>query len=147
MGGEGRLPLFETKEAKGRIAYRLFSISIFVGICLIWVYRVTHVPGGGIGRWVWLGMFSAELWFGFYWILTQAVRWRPVYRYTYKERLSQRHRRPLFFFFLSHGSGASSSPIDGSGVPRSFFSDRTTSPIFFSDDRDPPADLTIFARQ
>ncbi|XXG72639.1 hypothetical protein AAC387_Pa07g1694 [Persea americana] len=95
MGGEGRLPLFETKEAKGRIAYRLFSISIFAGICLIWVYRVTHVPGGGMGRWAWLGMLGAELWFGFYWILTQTVRWRPVYRYTFKERLSQRYKDDL----------------------------------------------------
>ncbi|RWR84935.1 cellulose synthase-like protein E6 [Cinnamomum micranthum f. kanehirae] len=95
MGEEGRLPLFETKEAKGRIAYRMFSISIFVGICLIWVYRVTHVPGVGIGRWAWLGMLAAELWFGFYWILTQAVRWRPVYRYTFKERLSQRYKDDL----------------------------------------------------
>ncbi|KAJ8629851.1 hypothetical protein MRB53_023174 [Persea americana] len=95
MGGEGRLPLFETKEAKGRIVYRLFSISIFAGICLIWVYRVTHVPGEGMGRWAWLGMLGAELWFGFYWILTQTVRWRPVYRYTFKERLSQRYKDDL----------------------------------------------------
>ncbi|KAJ8629841.1 hypothetical protein MRB53_023164 [Persea americana] len=94
MGGdrkEGYLPLFETKEAKGRIAYRMFVISMFVGVCLIWVYRVTHIPAGGIRRWAWYGMYGAELWFGFYWILTQLVRWRPVYRYTFKERLSQRY--------------------------------------------------------
>ncbi|RWR73226.1 cellulose synthase-like protein E6 [Cinnamomum micranthum f. kanehirae] len=95
MGEDGYLPLFETKEAKGRIAFRLFSISIFVGVCLIWLYRATHVPRGGIGRWTWCGMFGAELWFGFFWILTQTVRWRPVYRYTFKERLSERYEDEL----------------------------------------------------
>ncbi|KAG9448581.1 hypothetical protein H6P81_008546 [Aristolochia fimbriata] len=46
-------------------------------------------------RWVWYGMFGAELFFGFYWILTQAARWRPLFRYTFKERLSQRHEKEL----------------------------------------------------
>ncbi|KAJ8644397.1 hypothetical protein MRB53_006145 [Persea americana] len=95
MGGDGYLPLFETREARGRIAFRLFSISIFVGVCLIWLYRATHVPREGIGRWAWFGMFGAELWFGFYWILTQTVRWSPVYHYTFKERLSERYEDEL----------------------------------------------------
>ncbi|KAL5548649.1 hypothetical protein UlMin_003880 [Ulmus minor] len=94
MGKKGQqyLPLFETKRAKGRIKYRLFSVSIFVGICLILVYRVNHIPKPDEdGRWVWIGLLVAELWFGFYWLLTQALRWNLVYRYTFKNRLSKRY--------------------------------------------------------
>ncbi|XP_024027282.1 cellulose synthase-like protein E1 [Morus notabilis] len=88
------LPLFETKRAKGRVTYRLFASSIFVGICLIWVYRLTHIPKPGqdnAARWAWIGLLASELWFGFYWILTQAVRWNRVHRITFKDRLSQRY--------------------------------------------------------
>ncbi|KAL5548642.1 hypothetical protein UlMin_003873 [Ulmus minor] len=59
MGKKGKqyLTLFETKRAKGRIKYRLFSVSIFVGICLILVYRVNHIPNPDEdGRWVWIGL-------------------------------------------------------------------------------------------
>ncbi|XVE50865.1 hypothetical protein DITRI_Ditri01bG0198300 [Diplodiscus trichospermus] len=84
------LAFFETKEAKGRLAFRLFSSSIFIGICLIWVYRLTNIPSvGERGRWVWIGMFIAELGFGFYWILTQAIRWNVVRYYPLKQNLSQ----------------------------------------------------------
>ncbi|XVF03622.1 hypothetical protein REPUB_Repub05bG0008900 [Reevesia pubescens] len=87
--GKG-LPLFETKEAKGKLAFRLFSSSIFIGICLIWVYRLINIPRAGErGRWIWIGMFMAEIGFGFYWILTQAVRWNPVHYYPLKQRLPQ----------------------------------------------------------
>ena len=88
------MALFETKRYKGRGLYRLFAVSVFVGICLILVYRFSHVPKNGdnnnIGRWAWLGLIGAEIWFGFYWFLTQALRWNPVYRLTFKDRLSQR---------------------------------------------------------
>lgn len=55
-------------------------------------YRATHVPGAGsgAGRAAWLGMLAAELWFGFYWVITQSVRWRPVRRRTFKDRLAAR---------------------------------------------------------
>lgn len=92
--GEGGIssPLFETKRAKGIVLYRLFAASIFVGICLIWVYRVSHIPKAGEdGRFGWMGLLAAELWFGFYWLLTQASRWNRVYRHTFKDRLSQRY--------------------------------------------------------
>ncbi len=95
MGSDGYLPLFETKRAKGRVLYRLFVISMFVAICLIWIHRVSYIPiKGEDGRWAWIGLLVAELWFGFYWVLTQAQRWNQVYRSTFKDRLSKR--------FLSH---------------------------------------------
>ncbi|KAL9680466.1 hypothetical protein QQ045_018345 [Rhodiola kirilowii] len=85
------LPLFKTQKANGRLIYRFFAGSIFVCICAIWTYRVRNLPGfGEDGIWTWIGMFLAELWFGFYWILTQAARWNPIFRYPFKERLSQR---------------------------------------------------------
>ncbi|XP_077216801.1 cellulose synthase-like protein E6 isoform X2 [Tasmannia lanceolata] len=97
MGSQGRdvsLPLFETKEAKGRSVYKLYAFTVFVGICWVWVYRWSYIPREG-GRWAWLGLFAAELWFGFMWMLSQSVRWNPVYRYTFKERLSQRYEKEL----------------------------------------------------
>ncbi|TVU05851.1 hypothetical protein EJB05_49035, partial [Eragrostis curvula] len=42
------------------------------------------------GRAAWLGMLAAELWFGFYWVVTQSVRWSPVRRRTFKDRLTAR---------------------------------------------------------
>ncbi|KAG6423878.1 hypothetical protein SASPL_114283 [Salvia splendens] len=80
--------LFETKNAKGDLVYKVFASSIFAGIILIWIYRATHVIENG--RIVWMGMVGAEIWFGFYWILTQSHRWNRVYRRTFKERLSKR---------------------------------------------------------
>ncbi|XP_074562835.1 cellulose synthase-like protein E6 isoform X1 [Curcuma longa] len=86
----GHRPLFATQAARGRTAYKLFASSMLVTICLVLIYRVTHAPEAGeSGRWAWLGMLAAELWFSFYWILTQSVRWNPVYRTTFKDRLSQ----------------------------------------------------------
>ncbi|ONH99324.1 hypothetical protein PRUPE_6G024800 [Prunus persica] len=96
MAKEEHLPLFETKKAKGRVLFRIFAASIFAGICLIWVYRVSHIPKAGEdGRFAWIGLLGAEIWFGFYWLLTQASRWNPVYRHTFKDRLSQRYENEL----------------------------------------------------
>ena len=96
MEREGNLPFFETKRYKGRVIYRLFAVTIFVGICLIWSYRVSNIPKQAENeRWVWIGLLGAELWFGFYWIFTQALQWNRVYRRTYKDRLSQ---RSLFYY-------------------------------------------------
>ncbi|XP_058112669.1 cellulose synthase-like protein E6 isoform X2 [Magnolia sinica] len=94
MGREGYAPLFETKEAKGRIAYKMYAISVFMGVCMIWMYRATHVPEKGL-RWAWFGMFGAEIWFVIDWIFSQSARWRPVYRSTFKERLSHRYEDEL----------------------------------------------------
>ena len=58
MGRDGQLPLFEAKAAKGRILFGLYAVSTFVGICLICVYRKTHLPEEGkVGRWAWIGLF------------------------------------------------------------------------------------------
>ncbi|CAL5087819.1 unnamed protein product [Urochloa decumbens] len=40
-------------------------------------------------------MLAAELWFSFYWILTQSVRWRPIRRRTFKDRLAARYGERL----------------------------------------------------
>jgi hypothetical protein len=88
MGKEGgrdedAAPLFETKEGRFRGAYKVFASTVFVGICLIWVYRLTHIPTAAAeedhddddeplaGRyWAWIGVFMAELCFGLYWIVS-----------------------------------------------------------------------------
>lgn len=82
------VPLFETKKVRGSFIYKLYATSVFVGIVLVCLYRTTcfHQHGGP----VWIGMFAAEIWFGFYWLLTQAHRWNRVYRRTFKDRLSRR---------------------------------------------------------
>ncbi|KAF2316448.1 hypothetical protein GH714_041789 [Hevea brasiliensis] len=50
---------------------------------------------GEDGRWVWIGLLGAELWFSLYWVITQAVRWKSVFRCTFKDRLSQRYKNEL----------------------------------------------------
>ncbi|XP_019052682.1 PREDICTED: cellulose synthase-like protein E6 [Nelumbo nucifera] len=96
MGVEGYLPLFETEELKGRIAYRLYALSVLVCISLFLAYRVTHFPGKEEdGRWAWIGMFGAELWFSLYWMINQSARWKPVIRRTFKDRLSQKYENEL----------------------------------------------------
>ncbi|KAF5944163.1 hypothetical protein HYC85_018240 [Camellia sinensis] len=102
MGGDGYLPLFETKTAKGRIAYQLYAVSVFVGICFICAYRVSHLPPTTTtttsqdgSRWAWIGLFIAELWFIFYWFITQFARRNPIYRHTFKDSLSQRYEKDL----------------------------------------------------
>ncbi|XP_020109717.1 cellulose synthase-like protein E6 isoform X2 [Ananas comosus] len=106
--GDGS-PLFETEVAEGigRIWYKLHALSVFVGICGIWAYRALHIPNAeeeqeqGQGRWwAWIGLFGAELWFGLYWVLKQAVRWNPTYRRTFKARLSQRNNLPGVDIFV-----------------------------------------------
>ncbi|KAK2984236.1 hypothetical protein RJ640_010195, partial [Escallonia rubra] len=96
MGKDGYLPLFETKGAKGRIPYWLYAGSMFMGICLICIFRVSHLPAkGDFRRPAWTGLFMAELWFSFYWLITQSARWNPIRRYTFKERLYQRYEEVL----------------------------------------------------
>ncbi|XP_075487363.1 cellulose synthase-like protein E6 [Primulina tabacum] len=89
-GEETVATLFETKVAKGRALYKLFSATILVGIILIWIYRLVHIPRRGeAGRYAWIGMFFSEVFFGLYWIITQAGRWHVVYRRPFKGKLSE----------------------------------------------------------
>nr|DAD23687.1 TPA_asm: hypothetical protein HUJ06_025150 [Nelumbo nucifera] len=80
MEKDDYIPLFETQEAKGRMAYRL---SMFLCICLVFWYIVSYLPGEGEeGRWAWIGLVGAELWFSLYWVFTQSVRWNRIYQRT-----------------------------------------------------------------
>ncbi|GAB2226780.1 hypothetical protein Droror1_Dr00008571, partial [Drosera rotundifolia] len=95
MGSEEYASLFETKRAKGLIIYRLYAASVFAGIIAVWVYRATQLPWSddeeeenGTIRWGWFALFAAEIWFGLYWILSQALYWNPVYRFPFTDRLS-----------------------------------------------------------
>ncbi|KAL2475994.1 Cellulose synthase-like protein E1 [Abeliophyllum distichum] len=92
-GEEEAVPLFETKGTKGNAAYKVFSLTIFLGIVSIWVYRLICIPR--TGRYAWIGMFVAELMFGMYWIITQSVRWNVVFRHPFKHRLSSRYEDKL----------------------------------------------------
>ncbi|XP_057752664.1 cellulose synthase-like protein E1 isoform X2 [Arachis stenosperma] len=86
-------PLFETRRAKGIFIHRIFSFSMFLGILFIWVYRVSYMPrkSSEDGKWVWLGMFLCELWFGLYWLMRLSLRWNPVFRQPFPHTLSQRY--------------------------------------------------------
>ncbi|MCD9641546.1 hypothetical protein HAX54_027761 [Datura stramonium] len=97
MGEETlHLPLFESKARRGKNMYKLFASTVFVGICLIWLYRLTNIPKRGeSGRFAWIAMFLAEFCFGFYWIITQSARWHVIYRYPFKNRLSLRYEEKL----------------------------------------------------
>nr|KJB82386.1 hypothetical protein B456_013G193400 [Gossypium raimondii] len=89
MGKNGYLPLFETRPARGLVFFRSYAASIFIGICFICFHRVSYFPV--TERWVWVGMFVAELWFSFYFFVTVIVKWNPVFRSTFKDRLSSRY--------------------------------------------------------
>ncbi|XP_050288233.1 cellulose synthase-like protein E6 isoform X2 [Quercus robur] len=96
MGDNNGLPLFVSKSAKGRILFQLYAILIFVGVCFIFLYRLSHIPRREeAGRWAWIGLFLSELWFSFYWFLTTFVRLNPIDRYTFKDRISLRYEKFL----------------------------------------------------
>ena len=91
--------LYERREARYKGVYRVFASTIMACICLIWSYRLINIPTSGSissddlrprGSSVWIGIFAAEIGFGFYWIITQSVRWSLVRFYPFKERLSTR---------------------------------------------------------
>ncbi|CAI9292438.1 unnamed protein product [Lactuca saligna] len=96
MGDIEHFPLFETKQTKGRTLFKVYAASMAMGICLICVYRATHTPEKGkTGRYLWIGLFMAELWFTFYWLITQLVRWNPVTHLTFKDQLSLKYENVL----------------------------------------------------
>ncbi|MFQ6634853.1 hypothetical protein Gotur_011150, partial [Gossypium turneri] len=90
------VPLFETRQVKGRILFRCIAASILLGICFIVMYRIRYFPvGGKAERWTWIGLFLSELWFSFYWLLTTVCRWNAVIRIPFIHRLSQRFGKEL----------------------------------------------------
>ncbi|RLN33031.1 cellulose synthase-like protein E6 [Panicum miliaceum] len=104
--------LFATEKAGGRALYKLHAVTVFVGICLVLCYRATHVPAAGAGRAAWLGMLAAELWFGFYWVITQSSRWCPIRRRAFKDRLAARYgdRLPCVDIFVCTADPQSEPP-------------------------------------
>ena len=52
MGRDEYRPLFETRKGKARhiYSYRAFATSVFVGIYLIWIYRLSHIPNRELGE-------------------------------------------------------------------------------------------------
>uniref|UniRef100_A0A7N0U281 Cellulose synthase-like protein E6 n=1 Tax=Kalanchoe fedtschenkoi TaxID=63787 RepID=A0A7N0U281_KALFE len=85
--------LFETKEAKGQLARHAFMATVLINILFIWFYRAANIPAADDGgpRWCWIGMFAAEIWFGFYWVITQSGRWRIVHNHVFKHKLLHRY--------------------------------------------------------
>uniref|UniRef100_A0A0E0M2H7 Cellulose synthase-like protein E6 n=1 Tax=Oryza punctata TaxID=4537 RepID=A0A0E0M2H7_ORYPU len=90
-----RRRLFATEKVGGRAVYRLQAATVAAGILLVLYYRATRVPAAGEGRVAWLGMAAAELWYAVYWVITQSVRWCPVRRRTFKDRLAERYEQNL----------------------------------------------------
>ncbi|KAE8663141.1 Cellulose synthase-like protein E1 [Hibiscus syriacus] len=96
MGKNDQVPLFETKQVKGRILFRWIVASIFLGICFICMYRLRFFPvEGKAKRMAWTGLFLSELWFSFYWFLISVSRWNSVYRIPYVHRLTKRFGKEL----------------------------------------------------
>ncbi|KAL9316753.1 hypothetical protein ACSQ67_017754 [Phaseolus vulgaris] len=63
MGIGEEKSLFETRKDKARHIRRLYAVSLFVAICFVWAFRLTHIPAKGeAGQWAWLGLFLAEVW-------------------------------------------------------------------------------------
>ncbi|CAI9088198.1 OLC1v1022463C1 [Oldenlandia corymbosa var. corymbosa] len=92
------LPLFETKPVRitAGVTYKAFAGTIFLGILLILLFRLTNIPPAGQpGRLAWICMLVSELLFSLYWIITQSVRWNVVQRIPFKDRLSLRCEEKL----------------------------------------------------
>lgn len=88
------LPLFEAKQAKGRISYKLFASTVLVSTSFLLYYRFSNIPGTtpeqGRRRWLWIGMFLSEFMFFIHWILNQSVRWNIPHLIPLKDRILSR---------------------------------------------------------
>ncbi|KAK1631684.1 hypothetical protein QYE76_005999 [Lolium multiflorum] len=112
METETERRLFATETLGGRAVYRLHAVTVAAGILLVLYYRATHVPAAGEGRAAWLGMLAAELWYSAYWVITQSVRWNPVRRRPFRERLAARYgeRLPCVDIFVCTADPQSEPP-------------------------------------
>ncbi|XP_040383841.1 cellulose synthase-like protein E6 [Oryza brachyantha] len=90
-----RRRLFATEKMGGRAVYRFQAATMAAGILLVLYYKATRVPAAGEGRAAWVGMLAAELWCAVYWVITQSVRWCPIRRRTFKDRLAERYKENL----------------------------------------------------
>lgn len=89
------------------ICSRAFAASTLLAILWVWLYRFIYLFFPSLltdtlnhnrshyHALAWIGMFAVEVWFGLYWLLTQAARWKPIYRRTFKDNLSCRHDKEL----------------------------------------------------
>ncbi|KQJ90650.1 cellulose synthase-like protein E6 [Brachypodium distachyon] len=104
--------LFATEIIGGRALYKLHAVTVAVGICLVLYYRATRVPEQGQGRAAWLGMLAAELCYAAYWVVTQSVRWCPVRRIPFRDRLAARYgeRLPCVDIFVCTADPHSEPP-------------------------------------
>ncbi|XP_031478906.1 cellulose synthase-like protein E6 [Nymphaea colorata] len=98
--GERReeIPLHSSRRGRrrGRGMYRLLAGINLAGMVAVLFYRVTNIPHESLSlRLLWAAMTLSELWFVLYWIMNQAVRWDPIYRSTFKDRLSLRFEEEL----------------------------------------------------
>ncbi|CAL0307351.1 unnamed protein product [Lupinus luteus] len=91
------LSLFETSRGRGWFIRRVFSVSMFVAICFIWLFRLSHIPliikaqQYRYSYWTWLALLASELCFSFSCLFTKALRWNLIFRKTFKTSLSQRY--------------------------------------------------------
>ncbi|GLJ35518.1 hypothetical protein SUGI_0714190 [Cryptomeria japonica] len=86
-------PLYTTFEKPCLKITRGFACIFFTGILALVFYRISYMPREDYFPWIMV--FAAELGFAFIWALEQAFRWRPVTRYTFPERLSERFENDL----------------------------------------------------
>ncbi|XP_022637400.1 cellulose synthase-like protein E1 [Vigna radiata var. radiata] len=106
--------LFETRKDRARHIRRFYAVSVFLAICFVWAFRLSHIPANGeAGQWAWLGLFLAELWSGIYWLFYQALRWNMLFRTTFPDKLSQRYesRLPGVDIFVFTADAAVEPPL------------------------------------
>ncbi|KAH9290246.1 hypothetical protein KI387_034363, partial [Taxus chinensis] len=105
-------PLYITLEKPHAKINRVSACVYFGAILGLVYYRIMYIPNQGYLSWVLL--FCAELSFAFIWILDQAMKWRPVDRSTFPERLSNRFEMdlPPIDIFICTADPIKEPPID-----------------------------------
>ncbi|KAH9290250.1 hypothetical protein KI387_034367 [Taxus chinensis] len=105
-------PLYITLEKPYAKINRVYACIYFGAILGLVYYRILYMPTQGYLPWILL--FCAELGFAFIWILDQTMRWRPVDRSTFPERLSNRFEMdlPPIDIFICTADPIKEPPID-----------------------------------
>ncbi|KAK9155236.1 hypothetical protein Sjap_002716 [Stephania japonica] len=78
--------LFLTRQASGRLLYKLYFLIFLTGIISLLYYRLTNLLTTN-HTYLWLVITLAELWFGATWLFQQGFRWAPTFHTTYPEKL------------------------------------------------------------